>query len=172
MQQIIELLGLNLTNFLWQTVNFILLIFLISRFLYKPVVGMLDERRHRIQESLEAAERARAEAERSDRERDTLLAETRREIQEMLTSAQQMASKIQDDARAQATEDARRIVEAAQREAEAERAQAMADLRREVAGLAVLAAERVIGQSMNDQSHRRLVDDFLAETATTDGRRS
>ena len=170
--QVIELLGLNWNDFLWHLVNFVVLIFLISRFLYKPVVGLLDERRLRIQESLEAAERARAEAERSDRERETLLADTRREIQEMLTQAQQMAAKVQEDARTQATEDARRIVEAAQREAEAERAQAMADLRREVAGLAVLAAERVIGQSMNDQTHRRLVDDFLAETATTDGRRS
>ncbi len=169
--QVIELLGLNWNDFLWHTVNFIVLIFLISRFLYKPIVGLLDERRERIRESLEAAERARAEAERSDRERENLLAETRREIQEMLTNAQQMAARIQDDARTQATEDARRIVEAAQREAEAERATAMADLRREVAGLAVLAAERVIGQSMNDKAHRKLVDDFLAETATADGRR-
>jgi len=170
--QVIELLGLNWNDFLWHTVNFAVLIFLVNRFLYKPVVGLLDERRERIRESLEAADRARSDAERADREREVLLAETRREIQEMLTQAQQTAARVQEDARAQATEDARRIVEAARREADAERAQAMTDLRREVAGLAVQAAERVIGQSLNDQTHRRLVDDFLAEPAATDGRRA
>jgi F-type H+-transporting ATPase subunit b len=170
--EVIRLLGLNWNDFLWHLVNFIVLIFLITRFLYKPMVGLLDERQRRIRESLEAADRARAEAEESDRQRELILAETRREIQEMMTQAQQTAAKIQEDARAQATEDARRIVETARREAEAERAQAMADLRREVAGLAVLAAERVIGQSMNDQAHRRLVDDFLVEAAATDGRRA
>src|SRR5215208_3475195 len=121
-------LGINLPGFLWHTANFIVLIFLLSRILYKPIIGMLDERQRRIRESIEEAERA-------DQEREALLGQTRREIQEMLTNATQMAERIQSDARRDAEEQSQRIIERAQQEAQAERAQSMVELRREVANL-------------------------------------
>jgi F-type H+-transporting ATPase subunit b len=164
---VLTTLGINGRDFIWHTINFLVLIFLLSRFLYRPIVGMLDERTRRIQESLDAAERARAEVAQADRERDELLAAARREIQEMMTTAQQVAERVQSDARASANQEAQRIVESARQEAEAERAQAMAELRREVAALAVMAAERIIKKDLDEQSHRQLVDDFLDEQATT-----
>ena len=167
---ILTTLGIDLTDFAWQTVNFIVLIFLLSRFLYRPVSGMLQERSRRIEESLAAADRARAEVAQADRERDELLTSTRREIQDMMATAQQVAERIQADARTSAQQEAQRIVEAARQEAEAERAQAMAELRREVASLAVMAAERVINRSLDDQAHRQLVEQFLAEQPAGSGR--
>ncbi|MCC6176329.1 MAG: F0F1 ATP synthase subunit B [Chloroflexi bacterium] len=163
MNSIIELLGLNLPDFLWHTFNFLILIFLIGRFFYRPVINMLDERSRRIRESLEEAERMRGEVAQADAEREQLLAETRREVQGMLTQATQTAERIQSQARQDAQQQAQRIVERAREEAEAERAAAMADLRREVASLAIAAAERVINQNLNDQAHRRLVEDFLRD---------
>jgi F-type H+-transporting ATPase subunit b len=165
--EILGTLGINARDFIWHTINFLLLIGLLTYFLYRPVVGMLEERTRRIQESLEAAERARAEVAQADRERDELLASARREIQEMMTTAQQVAERVQSDARAAANQEAQRIVESARQEAEAERAQAMAELRREVAALAVLAAERIIKKDLDEQSHRQLVDEFLDEQTTT-----
>jgi F-type H+-transporting ATPase subunit b len=167
---VLTTLGINWPDFLWQTANFIVLIFLLSRFLYKPVTAMLDERSRRIQESLEAADRARAEVAAADRERDEMLATTRREFQEMMTQAQQIAERIQSEARTTAQQEAQRIVESARQEAEAERAQAMAELRREVASLAVLAAERVIHRSLDGEAQRQLVEEFLDERPTPAGR--
>ena len=132
------------TDFWIHAANFIVLIALLSYFLYRPIVRMLDERTQRIQESLAAAERAQADVARADREREELLATTRREIGEMMAQAQSVAERIQSEARTNAQQEAQRIVETARQEAEAERAQAMAELRREVASLAVLAAERII----------------------------
>ncbi|MBA2450484.1 MAG: F0F1 ATP synthase subunit B [Chloroflexi bacterium] len=163
-------LGINLPGFLWHTANFIVLIFLLSRILYKPIVGMLDDRQQRIRESIEEAERVRADAARADQEREALLGQTRREIQEMLTNATQMAERIQSDARRDAQEQSQRIIERAQQESRAERAQSMVELRREVANLAVLAAERVISRNLDQQAQRQLVDEFLAERPATDGR--
>jgi F-type H+-transporting ATPase subunit b len=168
--EILGTLGINARDFIWQTINFIVLIALLSYFLYRPIVNMLDERARRIQESLDAAERARADVAQADREREELLASTRREIQEMMTTAQQVAERIQTDARTTAQQEAQRIVETARQEAEAERAQAMAELRREVASLAVLAAERVINRSLDDQAHRQLVEQFLDEQPAQAGR--
>ncbi len=158
-----ETLGLNLRDFIWHSINFVVLIFLLSRFLYKPIVGMLDDRRERIRESMERAEQVRLETERSAQEREARLAETRRQIQDMLAQATQTAERIHSDAREKAQQEAQRIVERAQQEAEAERTASMAELRREVANLAVAAAERVISRSLDDQAHRQLVEAFLAE---------
>src|SRR5262245_1278577 len=168
--EILGTLGINARDFIWHTINFIVLIALLSYFLYRPIVNMLDERARRIQESLDAAERARADVAQADREREELLASTRREIQEMMTTAQQVAERIQSEARTTAQQEAQRIVETARQEAEAERTQAMAELRREVASLAVMAAERVISRSLDDQAHRQLVEEFLDEQPAQAGR--
>jgi F-type H+-transporting ATPase subunit b len=87
-----------------------------------------------------------------------------------MTTAQQVAERIQSEARTTAQQEAQRIVETARQEAEAERAQAMAELRREVASLAVMAAERVISRSLDDQAHRQLVEQFLDEQPAQAGR--
>jgi F-type H+-transporting ATPase subunit b len=168
--EILGTLGINARDFIWHTINFIVLIALLSYFLYRPIVTMLDERARRIQESLAAAEQARAEVAQADREREELLASTRREIQEMMATAQQVSERIQSEARTTAQQEAQRIVETARQEAEAERAQAMAELRREVASLAVAAAERVINRSLDDQAHRQLVEQFLDEQPAQAGR--
>jgi F-type H+-transporting ATPase subunit b len=167
---ILNTLGIDLTDFLWQTVNFLVLIYLLSRFLYRPVAAMLEERSQRIHDNLEAANKALEQVADANRERDELLASTRTEIQQMMTTAQQVADRIQSDARTSAQQEAQRILDAARQEAEAERAQAMAELRREVASLAVMAAERVISRSLDDQAHRQLVEQFLDEQPAQSGR--
>ena len=163
-------LGITTRDFLWHTFNFLVLIGLLTYFLYRPITAMLEERTRRIEESLAAAERAQADVARADREREELLASTRREIGEMMAQAQSAAERIQSEARTNAQQEAQRIVETARQEAEAERTQAMAELRREVAGLAVMAAERVISRSLDDQAHRQLVDEFLNEQPAQAGR--
>jgi len=168
--EILTTLGLTGRDFLWHLFNFVVLIALLTYFLYRPITTMLEERTRRIEESLAAAERAQADVAQADREREELLASTRREIQEMMTTAQQVAERIQSEARTTAQHEAQRIVETARQEAEAERAQAMAELRREVASLAVMAAERVINRSLDDQAHRQLVEQFLDEQPAQAGR--
>ena len=165
--EILTTLGLTSRDFLWHTFNFIVLIALLTYFLYRPITTMLEERTRRIEESLAAAERAQADVARADREREELLASTRREIGEMMAQAQTVAERIQSEARTTAQQEAQRIVETARQEAEAERAQAMAELRREVASLAVLAAERIIKRDLDAQAHRQLVDEFLDEQRPT-----
>ena len=167
---VLTTLGIDGWDFLLHTINFVVLIFLLSRFLYRPVVGMLDERSRRIEESLAAAERARAEVAQADREREELLANARREIQDMLAQGQQIADRIQSEARASAQQEGQRIIERSRQEATAERDQAMIELRREVASLAVQAAERVIRKSLDGQTHRQLIEEFLSEQPTNGSR--
>jgi F-type H+-transporting ATPase subunit b len=158
---ILKTLGIDGWAFVWHIINFLVLIYLLSRFLYRPITQMLNERSRRIEESLAAAERAQADVARADREREELLTTTRREIQDMMAQAQQVADRIQSEARTNAQQEAQRIIDRAQQEAQAERDQAMAELRREVASLAVQAAERIISQRLDGPAQQQLIEEFL-----------
>jgi F-type H+-transporting ATPase subunit b len=162
-----EALGLNLGSFIGHAINFIILLFLLQRFLYKPVLKMLDERATRVRESMERAEEVRRQSAEAQAERSRLIDEARRESSEMVNRALAEAEQIRSEARRNAQEDAQRIITRAQQEATAERQQAEQELRAYVADLAILAAERIIGQSMDNSKSRQLVEQFLVQT---DGR--
>jgi F-type H+-transporting ATPase subunit b len=158
-----EALGLNPVSIVIHAVNFIILLLVLRRYLFKPVLGMLDERARRIRDSTEAAERAREESARAEQERGEVLKEARRQAEEIVNRAMQEADGLRSEARKAAQEEAQRIISRAEQEATAERQQAMQELRAQVADLAVLAAGRVIGRSLDDHAHRALVEEFLAD---------
>lgn len=144
-----------------QGINFLLLLIVLQRLLYKPLLGKMRERTAAIQKALEEAQAARAEAARQQEENAT-----------RLRSAYQEAAAIRERALKDAAEEQRKLVEAAQVEArrlvETARAQTDADirrareeLRREVAGLAVAVAEKLVRKSLHDEDHRRIVDDAI-----------
>ena len=158
-----EALGVNPFAILLHAINFLILLFILQRFLYKPVLTMLDQRAATIRESVEAAERARQESARADQERLDALREARRQAEEIVTRAQQEADRVRAETIQRAQEDAQRIIARAEQEATAERQQAMSELRAQVADLAVMAAGRVIGRSLDPAGHRALVEEFLAD---------
>lgn len=160
----VEALGLNLPQLIAQIVNFFILLFILRLLLYKPILRMLDERRQRIAEGLNAAEIARAEAAQSQANMQAQLEEARKESQGVIANAQEIANRIQAEAREQANRDREAALERARTEIQLERDRALAELRGEFADITVLAAERVIGQSLDKQAHQRIIDETLAES--------
>jgi F-type H+-transporting ATPase subunit b len=145
-------------------VNFFLLVIL-RLTLYKPILRMLDERKQRISEGLNAAELARAEAAQAQANIQEQLDASRREGQDMVANAQNIATRIQAEAREQAGRDREAALERARAEIDLERDRAIAELRGEFADITVRAAERVINQSLDRQSHERIIDETLAESS-------
>jgi F-type H+-transporting ATPase subunit b len=164
MGQAFEALGLNLPAIIAQTVNFLILFFLLRAFLFKPILKMLDDRRERIAEGLNAAETARAEAAQAQVKTEELMADARRQSQEAVANAQNIAARIQAEAREQAGKDRELTIERARAEIQQERDRAIAELRGEFASITVKAAERVIGESLDGDAHRRIIDETLAES--------
>jgi F-type H+-transporting ATPase subunit b len=145
-----------------QGINFLLLLVVLNYLLYKPLVSKMQERTTAIEKALEEAHAARAEAARQQEENAS-----------RLRSAYQEAATIREQALKEAAEEQRKLVEAAQAEArrlvetakaqtEAEIRLARDELRREVAGLAVGVAEKLVRRSLRDEDHRRIVDDAIA----------
>ena len=159
-----EALGISPNLLITQIINFVILFVLLRLLLYKPILGMLDSRKQKIQESLEYAERVKRDAAEQQKEFDRKLEEARRAAQTAAATATQVGEKEREAILAQAREEARKLVEQAKGQIEYERKQMMSDLREEVVRLSLLAAQQVVSQSLDDQAHRKLVSDFLAQT--------
>lgn len=159
-----EKLGINITWLLAQVVNFGLLLFILWKLAYKPVLKVMDDRKQKIQESLDYAENAKKQAAEQQKEFDRKLADARREAQAAATVAAQAGEKERAVILAQAREDARKMIEQAKEQIEYERKQMLAELREEVVQLSLLAAEKVVSQSLDEQAHHRLINDFLTQT--------
>jgi F-type H+-transporting ATPase subunit b len=157
-----EQLGFNLPLLLAQVINFVVVLIALRLFLYKPVLEMLDRRAQRVREGMEAAETSKEQAAQADQEVARQLEEARRQGQALVAQTQEAASRIQDEAREQARREADTMLERARSEIQLERDQAIAELRREFADLTMEAAEKVVGQSLDRQTHRRLIDEVLA----------
>ena len=166
--QAFETLGLNWPSFIWHLVNFGILFLVLWKFLFPPVLKMLDERQARIRESMERAEALRDESTRSAEAVKAQLDEARREGQNIINNANQIAERIRSERTQQAQAEYEAILKRAQDDAAREREQAFAELRQQVADLAVAAAERIIRKQLDPAAQRQLVNEFLAEAG--DGR--
>jgi F-type H+-transporting ATPase subunit b len=163
--QALETLGINVPGLFWHTVNFLILLFVLQRFLFPPVLRMLDERQARIRDSMERAEALQAESARVAETVKAQLDDARREAQNIINSAQQIAERIRAERQQQAEAEYEAILKRAREDAAREREQVFAELRAEVADLAVLAAERIIRRHLDAATQRQLVNEFLAEAA-------
>lgn len=158
----IAALGFNLPGLIAQLINFAILLVILRIFLFGPIMRMLDERRQRIEEGLNAAEQAAEQASASEEESQRILAEARAEGQAAIQRAQEAANRLREELEARARDEARQIVDRAREEVQVERDQAIQQLRAEFASLTVEAAERIINQSLDRSAHQRLIDEVLA----------
>ena len=164
------LFQINLFWVIVSALNFILFFIIIWTFAFKPVSAMLSERKTRIEQGLKDAEAARVDRANGEAERVATLAEARREANDILVRAQKVAQDSRDADIAATKEELERMRVRAAAEIEAEKVRAIADVRAEVADLALLAAGRVVGESMTDDRQRRLVEEFLSSSAIGDSR--
>ena len=144
-------------------VAFILLWIVLARFLFKPVLGLIDAREQEIRDTYKTAESDRSQAEtyRADYEKrlSDVEVEARTRIQTAVKEAQDAKEQILAEARARSEG----IVRRGQEELEREREKTLAQIREEVVGISLDAAGKLLGESMDDSRHRKLVGDFIGK---------
>lgn len=159
-----EKLGINVTWLIAQAVNFGLLLFILWTLAYKPVLKMLNDRKVKIQESLEYADKVKQDAAEQQKAFEQKLEATRREMQAATASAAQAGEKEKERILAEARAEARKLVDQAKEQIAYERKQMLAELRQDVVQLSMLAAQKVVRTSLDEQAQRALINDFLAQT--------
>jgi len=161
-----EGLGLDLPTFVGQLVSFLILLGLLVYVGYKPIRKMLDERANRIKESMEQAEATKQEYEQAKVAVQEQIGKAREEGQTIISQAAQIGDRLKEEARGEARKEAQALVERARGELERERDKVIDDLRHEFVDTAILAAEKVINETLDKERHRKLIEQAMEESTT------
>jgi F-type H+-transporting ATPase subunit b len=153
-----------------ELVTFLIMLAILARYVYPEIVKVAEARQRQIAEQLKEAEESRAAAEQRLKEAEEKLNDARKTAQGVIDAAAKSAEQLRQEMRQKAEEESKRTIEAARKEIEAERDQAVRSVRSEVANLVVAATEKVIGETLDDQKHRQLIDKAIVEVASGDGR--
>ncbi len=149
----------------WEVISFAILLFVLWKFAFPPIMAMLEERERKIRDSLEQAERSREEAERRLKEYEAKLAGAAREAEEVLNRARERAQVLQEENEKRMLADAERIKENAAREIDQERRRAVQEIRDKTIDLSLMVAEKVVGRTLTDADHKRLAEETLHAVA-------
>ncbi len=162
MAKLLEEFSLGL--FFWQTLLFGLLLFLLWKFAWKPILTAVNEREDGIKDALAAAEDAKKEMQNVTADSENLLKKARAEREGMLKEAREIKDKLIADSKEQAKVEGDKMIKQAQAAIESEKKAAVADIKSQVANLSVEIAEKVIKEQLSDKSKQlKLVDDLLGD---------
>jgi len=149
----------------WEWVSFGILLLVLYKYAFPWILENLDARERKIRETIEAAERQRAEAERRMAEYDAKMRSAQKEAEEMIAQAKVRAQQMMEENERRMSAEAERIKANAAREIEQERRKALEEVRRYAGELGLRVAERVLERSLTDADHKRLADEALTAVA-------
>lgn len=153
----------NVGNALWTLIIFLIVVFVLGKFAWGPVLGLLKEREELIHKSLSDAEKARHELERLNRESAQLIAQARTEADSILSRSRADAERAREEIRAQAKIQADTMVKNAERDIQLETARALQQIRGEAVDLSVMIASKLIGRNLTRADNERLIESALQE---------
>ncbi|MDO4581987.1 MAG: F0F1 ATP synthase subunit B [Bacillota bacterium] len=158
-----EILGLNLAEFIFAIVNFLLLLWLLKKFLYKPILKMLDDRKAGIDEALDQAAAAREEVAATAENLRLEIAKARAEAESIIGDARQRGEAARDEIVRAAREEAQALSSNALQQIEREKEKALADLKGQIADMAIMAAEKLLSEKLTAEQEQALLDKYVKE---------
>lgn len=148
----------------WSLITFFILLVVLRKFAWKPILGAVDERENGIKNALEAADKARREMENLKADNERILNEARAEREAMLKDARDIKNKMVNDAKEEAQEQATKMIAQAQEAIENEKRSAMAELKNHVASLSIEIAEKVVREELSNKDRQlELVESMLGD---------
>ena len=156
-------LDINPSTVIFAIINFCILVVGLKVFLYKPVCNMLDSRKEEVANNLNSAEEAKLEAQKLKDEYAAQLQNARSEAQDIINQAAKIGEQTKTDIVNEAREHAARLTAKAQADIAREKTEALNEIRNEIADLAVLAAAKVVGKTIDVADHQNMVNDFVKE---------
>jgi len=155
--------------YIWTIVTFLILLALLARFAWRPLLDALEKRQDAIRSSLDDARKAREELTRLQAESARILAEARTEAANIISSTRSDAARFADEMKQKARADAEGVVRNAQREIDTQTNRAIETIRREAIDLSVAVAGKILRRDISKADHERLVDDAIREMQTKAG---
>jgi F-type H+-transporting ATPase subunit b len=147
----------------WTGLTFVILLVLLRRFAWKPLLGAIEDRERTIRTDLERAEEGRKDAEKLVEEHKALVAEARRDHAEAVAAGQRDAERLKEEILAEGRRQREQLLTQAEGQIEAEMRQARKELRGIAADLSIQVAEKLLARNLDEPTQRKLVDEYLAE---------
>jgi F-type H+-transporting ATPase subunit b len=158
----VEQLGINWGLLVAQLVNVVILVWILSQLLYKPILNMLNERTKRIEDSLKDADQVKQQLANAKRDYDAEIAKARQEAAGIVAQAQERAKAQEAEIVAQARQEAERIKEDARQQAGQDKARLLSEAKGQIAELVTLTASKVLGAELQAKGHDTLIEESLA----------
>lgn len=147
--------------YIWTIITFLLLLYVLAKFAWKPLLKMLEDRENLIKSSLKDAEKAKLELESLTQESEAITAKARSEAQSILAESKSAAEKVKEDTIAKAKEQSIKIRDDAKKQIEVEKDKAISDIKQEVVNLTLSVAEKLINKNLNDADNKSLIEESL-----------
>ncbi|MDD2212267.1 MAG: F0F1 ATP synthase subunit B [Clostridia bacterium] len=156
-------MSFSVSDMIWAIINFLILVVILNKFLFKPLLKTMDARKDEIKQDLDAAAQANAEAQKTKEEYLKQMEEAKADAQQIIVQATKIGEETREKLVNQAQEEASRMAEKAREMIRLEKDEALRQLRDEVASLVVMAAGKVIEQTIDLEAHEQLIREFIAE---------
>ncbi len=156
-----ELLTPHGGTIFWTAVTFVILLFILGKLAWRPILEMLDEREKKIRESLEQAEIARTEAEKTMAEQNKIIKAAKKEAQEILNKSRHAADSTKEEIVQKAKQEADQMLDKAKREIELSRDKAIEEIRDLAVELSMTATTKLIGKSLDEKEHKALIEQSI-----------
>ena len=152
--------------FIWTILTFLILLGLLAKFAWNPLLRALEERQETIRKSLDDAERTKQELERVQQESAQIVAAARAEAQTIVSRSRAEAETVREDLKRKAKEEAAGLIKNAERQIQQETARAVQEIRREVVDLSLAVASKLIKKNLSQEDNDRLIQDSLDQIET------
>lgn len=157
------LLSINPGLIIWQIIIFVILLVILKKIAWKPLLTALHTREQSIKDSINQAEQLKKDAEMLIEQNKKNMAEANTQSMQIINNAKDMANKLRDELMTKSQEDSRKLLEQAKLEIKQEKESAMADLRNEVSDLAIKSAEKIINDNLDETRQKKIVNDFISQ---------
>jgi len=158
-----EALGINLLSFIAQIINFLIVMFLLWKFAYKPVLGILEDRQKKVEQGLKDADKAAKDRSEAELEAEKIREKAYGEANEILKNAKEAANTEAADIVKKASDQADRIMKNAKDEAAAAKDKVMKDAKKEISDVVVLALDKIVGEELDSNQKEKLTTRAISE---------
>src|SRR3989344_4428923 len=165
MSELLSKLGIDWRLLIAQLINFLILLFVLRRFAYKPLLKLLDERRQKIADGLANAQKAKSNLEEDGKERPEFIPTAKKGASEIISLAEAAAQKNREETLKEAKTGVEKIIAEARKQIESEKNKMIGEIKSEITELVILAAEKTASIKLDDKKDKELIEKIIKESA-------
>ncbi|OQX83158.1 ATP synthase F0 subunit B [candidate division KSB1 bacterium 4484_87] len=158
-----DLLNPNTGTIFWTVLTFILLLLMLKKFAWKPILDALDERENKIKSAIYQAEQDRKQAEKYLQEQKALIEKAKKESAQIIADSRDAAENMKKEIVDQAREEAGRLIEQARQEIDLSKETAISEIKKYAVDLSILAAQKVVGETLDTHRQKSLIEQYINE---------